>query len=427
MEIQKKTLSPSTLSLTISLAPAEYEKYLKQAAQQIGQTIKIKGFRPGTAPYHVIKQHVGEQEILNQAVERIVAHSYAQVVKENNYNTLSAPQIKIIKMAPNNPFVYQAEIYLTPEVKLPDISKLKINAPQIQIDDKEINKLLEQLAKSRAKEIAVDRAAQNKDLVKLDYNISINNVPQEDGQQKNFAVYLGEKHMVPGFEEQIIGLKAGQTKRFTIKFPDDYFQKNFAGKNCQFDVKINQVLELNIPKIDDAFAQSLGSFKNLNELKKQITDNLKLEKQQQADKELEQEMFELLIKKSTLGELPAPAIDHEVETIFKELEADLAQRGLTIETWLKNMNKTAEQLKKDLRPQAEKRLKSALIIKAVAQQEKLDATPEEIQAEIDKLTAAYKDDPDAVGQIKSSSYRDYLSNILTGQKVVNWLKEKIIQ
>ncbi len=427
MEIQKKTLSPSTLSLTISLAPAEYEKYLKQAAQQIGQTIKIKGFRPGTAPYHVIKQHVGEQEILNQAVERIVAHSYAQVVKENNYNTLSAPQIKIIKMAPNNPFVYQAEIYLTPEVKLPDISKLKINAPQIQIDDKEINKLLEQLAKSRAKEIAVDRAAQNKDLVKLDYNISINNVPQEDGQQKNFAVYLGEKHMVPGFEEQIIGLKAGQTKRFTIKFPDDYFQKNFAGKNCQFDVKINQVLELNIPKIDDAFAQSLGSFKNLNELKKQITDNLKLEKQQQADKELEQEMFELLIKKSTLGELPAPAIDHEVETIFKELEADLAQRGLTIETWLKNMNKTAEQLKKDLRPQAEKRLKSALIIKAVAQQEKLDATPEEIQAEIDKLTAAYKDDPDTVGQIKSSSYRDYLSNILTGQKVVKWLKEKIIQ
>ncbi len=427
MDIQKKSTSPSTLKLTITLQPEEYQKHLERAAKQIAQTVKIKGFRPGLAPYHVIKQHVGEQEILNQAAERIIAHSYAQAIQENNYNTLGAPQIKIIKMAPGNPFIYEAEIYLTPEVKLPDLNQLKIKAKKIQVEDKEVNHLLEHLAKSRAKEKAVNRPAQNKDLVKLDYHISINNVPQEGGQQKNFEVYLGEKHMVPGFEEQIIGLKAGQTKKFTIKFPDDYFQKNFAGKNCQFDVKINQVLELEVPKIDDAFAKSLGNFKNLNELKKQIIDNLKQEKQQQADKELEQEMFELLIKKSTLGELPGPAVDHEVETIFKELEADLAQRGLAMKTWLNNMNKTAEQLKKDLRPQAERRLKSALIIKAIAEQEKLQATPEEIQAEVDKLISAYQNDPATVGQIKSESYRNYLGNLITGQKVITWLKEKLVQ
>ncbi len=427
MQIKKDRLSPSTLKLTVTLEPAEYQKHLERAARELSRDLKIKGFRPGLAPYHVIKQHLGEQEILNHAAERIIAHSYAEIVKKNNYNTLGAPKIKIIKMAPGNPFTYEAEIYLTPQVKLPDLSQIKIKAKKTQIEDKEINHLLEHLAKSRAKEMAVDRPAQNKDLVKLDYNISIDNVPQEDGQQKNFEVYLGEKHMVPGFEEQITGLKAGQTKKFTVKFPDDYFQKNFAGKNCQFDVKINQVLQLDIPKIDDAFAQSLGNFKNLDELKKQITDNLKQEKQQQADKELEQEIFEQLIKKSTIGELPAPAIDHEVETIFKELEADLAQRGLAMETWLKNMNKTAEQLKKDLRPQAEKRLKSALIIKAVAEQEKLQATPEEIQAEVDKLISTYQNDPATVGQIKSESYRNYLGNLITGQKVITWLKEKLVK
>lgn len=427
MDIQKKSISPSTVELTVTIQPQEYQKFLNQAAHQISQTIKIKGFRPGLAPYHVVKQQVGEQEILNQATERIVAHTYAQAIKQADYNTLGPPQIKILKMAPGNPFVYQAQIYLLPEVKLPNLDDLKIKAKTIQVEDKEINHLLERLAKSRAKEIAVDRPAQNKDLVKLDYNISINNVPQEDGQQKNFEVYLGEKHMVPGFEEQIIGLKVGQTKKFNIKFPDDYFQKNFAGKTCQFEVKINNVFQLDIPKIDDLFAQSLGNFKNLAELKKQIADNLKLEKQQQADKELEQEMFGLLIEKSTLGELPSPAIDHEVETIFKELEADLAQRGLAIQTWLKNMNKTAEQLKTDLRPQAEKRLKSALIIKAIAQQQNISAQPDEIQAEVDKLTDVYKDDPAALDRIKSASYKNHLSNLITGQKVVTWLKEKIVK
>lgn len=427
MQIQTHTLPKSQIELTIEVEPNEYQPFLKNAAKQISQETKIAGFRPGNVPYEIIKQKFGETEIMNKALGEIITHTFIDAIHQKKLDTFGQPEINITKLAPGNNLVYKAKIMLIPEIKLADLNSLSLKKTEIKIEDKEIEQTLNNLAQSRATQTLVNEPAQDKHLVKMDYTISINNVPQEDGQQKDFAVYLGEKHMVPGFEEQILGLKAGQTKKFNIKFPGDYFQKKFAGKTCTFDVKIKEVYKLNIPKINDDFAQALGKFKNLDELKKQIKENIHLEKEAAENKKTEQAMFKKIISQSDFSELPDKMIENEIETMLHELEHDLASRGLKIETWLSNMKKSLEEFKKDLRPQAELRSQSALIIRLIAEQEKIKASQEEIDNQIKQLSEVYKNNPEILDQIKSADYRNYLANLMTSQKVIDWLKKKIVK
>ena len=426
MQIQLNTLPKSQAELIIEITPQEYQPHLEAAAKKLSQRIKIDGFRPGNVPYNIMAQKMGEGEIMNEALDEIISRTFVKAIVEKKLDTLDQPKIDIIKMAPGNNLVYKATVILLPNVELPDLNSIKIKKDQIKIEDKEIDHALEHLAKSRATEELVDRAAQKTDLVKLDYNIAIAGVPQDGGQQKNFGVYLGDSHMVPGFEENIIGLKMNDAKKFDIKFPADYFQKNFAGKNAAFDVKVKGVYKLNIPSLDDDFARSLGKFKNLSELKEQIKKNILAEKTAEHDKKLENEMFNKIIEKTKFDDLPDKIIANEVEAIVNELTSDLAVKGLKIESWLANIKKTMDEFKHDLHPQAEVRVKSALIIRAVAHQENIKVNDSEVAAEIKKLKKTYQNNPEIEKQLQSPAYKAQLANILNGQKVVAWLKKKIV-
>ena len=426
MQIQLNTLPKSQAELIIEITPQEYQPHLEAAAKKLSQRIKIDGFRPGNVPYNIMAQKMGEGEIMNEALDEIISRTFVKAIVEKKLDTLDQPKIDIIKMAPGNNLVYKATVILLPNVELPDLNSIKIKKDQIKIEDKETDHTLEHLAKSRATEELVDRAAQKTDLVKLDYNIAIAGVPQDGGQQKNFGVYLGDSHMVPGFEENIIGLKMNDAKKFDIKFPADYFQKNFAGKNAAFDVKVKGVYKLNIPSLDDDFARSLGKFKNLSELKEQIKKNILAEKTAEHDKKLENEMFNKIIEKTKFDDLPDKIIANEVEAIVNELTSDLAVKGLKIESWLANIKKTMDEFKHDLHPQAEVRVKSALIIRAVAHQENIKVNDSEVAAEIKKLKKTYQNNPEIEKQLQSPAYKAQLANILNGQKVVAWLKKKIV-
>lgn len=427
MEITTKQLPASAFELTITVSPADYQSFLEKSAKDISKETKIPGFRPGSAPYDVVKQKFGEEELLSRALNDIVTNTLTQAITEKKIDTFGQPEINVTKMAPGNDLIYTAKFMTLPKVKLADLTSISLKKIPTNVEDKEVDKTINQIAKTRSTEKLIDTAAKADSLVKMDYNISIDNVPQEDGQQKDFSAYLGEKHMVPGFEEQIVGLKANDTKKFDVKFPDNYFQKNFAGKTCTFDVKINGVYELTTPKIDDAFAKSLGKFKDLADLKKQIKDNLTQEQTAKDNRQLEQDLLKKVIEKSTFDELPDKMIDDEVHGMIHELEHDLASKGLNIETWLANMNKTLDQFKKDMRPQAELRAKSALIIKQVAKDENIKIEDKELDERVNQIQEAYKDNQEVLDQIKSPAYKNYMANVMTGQKAMDFLKKKIIK
>jgi trigger factor len=427
MEIQVENKPKSTVELTISVKPDEYNSHLVNTAKRLSSKVKIDGFRAGNVPYDIMVKKVGETEILNESLNDIITETFVKAIEEKKLDTIGQPEIKITKIAPGNDLEYKAIVILIPNIELPDLDTIEIKKENLKIENSEIDHTIAHLAKSRAKQTLVDAVAAKKHLVKLDYNISIAGVPQEGGQQKDFEAHLGDSHMVPGFEENIIGTKAGTTKKFDVKFPADYFQKNFAGKTATFDVKISGVYELDIPEINDELASSLGNFKNVDELKKQIEDNIKAEKETELNKKTETDMLHKIIEKTKFEDIPDKMIENEINAIVHEIESDLAMKGLKMETWLENMKKTMDQFKADLQPQAITRVKSALIVRAVAHKENIKVDKKEVASEIEKLTKAYKDNPEIEKQINNPSYQAHLENVLNGQKVMNWLKKKIVK
>jgi trigger factor len=423
----KKETEKSQQLLTIELIPPEYEPYLQKGAAKIARDVKLPGFRPGNIPYDVIKQKFGEAEIIKEALPDIITATYYQALKEKKIETIGQPEINVIKMAPGNNLIYSAKVAYLPIINLPDITNLQITAKKITVTDQEIDTAIKNLHRSRAKDQLVSRAARNQDLIKLDCNISLLGVPQENGQQKNIEVYLGENHMIPGFEKELIGLKADDTKKFSLKFPDDYFQKNFAGKTCDFEVKINGIYELIYPPINDDFAQTLGHFASLAELKNKLRENLTAEKKYHEDLKVEKDLFNKLITLTTFPPLPEVLINHELEQILHEFEHDLINRGLQLETWLKNIQKSLDEFKQDLQPEALKRAHITLLLRTVAINNKIEVTDQELNDELTKTKQSLSSNTETAKQINSSAYRTYLKNILTTKKAVNWLKEKIIK
>lgn len=418
---------PKSLALlTIEVMPAEYAPFLPKGAKKIALEAKLPGFRPGNAPYEVIKQKFGEAEILKESLPAIITETFVRALKEKNLDTLGEPEINILKLAPDNDLVYTAKVPYLASFDLPDISQIKITKKEIKISEKDIDKTLSTLIKSRATEKIVAREARDKDLVKLDYDISLDGVPQENGQAKNIEIYLGEHHMLPGFEAQLIGLKTGEIKKFHLTFPTDYFQKNFAGKTCDFHVKINGVYELFYPELNDDFAKNLGKFSSLAELKEQLKNNLQLDKEYQANIKLENELLEKIIKATAFPELPDQLMEHEIDNTLHEFEHDLISRGLQLAIWLQNLNKTMEQFRLDLRPEAQKRAQASLLVRAFAQKNNITISDEETNKELDQALKNYKDDAAALNQIKTPAYRVYLHQALLNQKTIAWLKEKII-
>ena len=427
MQIKVQMLPRAEALLTLEIQPDEYQKFMLAATQKMSTKTKIDGFRPGYAPYNIVKQRVGEGEILNEALSEIISRTFAEAILKEKINTLGSPEITIKKMTPGDNLIYEARVSVLPEITPPNLVSLSLKKSTINIEEKEVDKILERLAKSRATEILETRPAENNDLVKLDYQISIAGVPQENGSQKNFPVFLGEEHMIPGFEKQIIGMVAGETKKFDTAFPKEYFQNNFANKNCEFTVTVNAVYRLEIPKPNDDFAKTIGDFQNIEDLRKHLKENLTAEKQIESNRQLENELLKTIIDKTGFPELPEKLMANEVHLMIHELERDLANRGLDLATWLTNLNKTEAGLKKDLRPQAEVRAKSILLLRALAKKENISVSENEIDDEVKNITNLYQDNKKFLAQVKSSDYRYYLAQTLTNKKVIDWLKEKIVK
>ncbi len=427
MKINIKKLPKNKIELTVKLEPEEYQKEMEKAAQKISQKSKINGFRPGKAPYKIVEQKFGAGAIMEEAINDIIQNSYIKALGEKKLIPIEAPKIDVIKMAPNNPLEYKATVSLMPKVKIGNIDKIKIKAKKIKIDEKKVDQTIKQLAESRAKEKITDRGAKKNDILEIDLDLLKDNLPVEGGQSRGYKVIMGEPHYIPGFEEKLKGMKKGEKKEFDIKFPKDHYNKTLAGQIIKCKVDVKGVYERDVPKISDDFAKTLGNFKNLKELQKQIKDNLEIEAKQKEKERQELEMLDEVIKVSEFEEIPEILLKEEVHKMIHELTGNLANQGIKLEDYLTHLKKTEEELKKDFLPQAEKRVKTALFIQAYARENNINITEKEVDDEIKKLLLQYNHDENAKEQIKSPEYKNYLTNVLSNQKVIQELKKKIIQ
>ena len=420
-----KTLDKSQVELTIAVESKDYAKHLAKAAEKISHRTNIKGFRSGKAPYEIIKKEVGDMAILQEALEAIVQETFYQAVTEEKIETIGMPKIEIEKIAPDNPVVYKATVALLPSVKLPDIKKIKVERKVKEVGDKHINEVIDNLRKMHAKEVHKTGVAEGDDKLIIDMNMFLDKVPVEGGQAKNYQVYLSEDHYIPGFNNQIKGLKKDEEKEFSLDFPPTHYQKHLAGKNVQFKVKIKDVFERQLPELSTELAKILGQ-ESLNKLKELIKNNLLQEAEQKADQQFEIQILDDLISKTEFAELPDLLIDAERQKMFYELKRDLDNHGISVEQYFNDINKTQEEIYEGFKEQAEKRAKTALISRQVAKDNNIHVHDEEINKEIKMMEEMYKDNKEYMENLKKPEVRDTIAMTLQNRKVMQWLRAQVL-
>jgi len=415
MNIKKNNLPKSELEIVVTVEVQELKPYLDKAIKKISQETNIPGFRKGHVPYDILKKNVGEASIYEEAAYDAVNKILAEIITKDKIDFVGQPKVDFEKIAPGNPLIFKAIIALMPSVKLGNYKELKAKKKPVVIDEKKVEQTFLDLRKMRAQEKLVDRETKKGDKVQLDFTIKLAGIIIEGGQAQNFDLVLGEGKFIPGFEEQVVGLKKDAMKDFKITFPQDYFEKKLAGRQCDVSVKINAVYEMTVPELNDEMAQSFN-FKDKKELAEKIRDNIKHELEQKENERLELEIIEEIIKQSEFGAFSDVLISAETEKMWHELTHSVEDAGGKIEDYLKHIKKTAEDIKKEWQPQAEKRIKAALIAKTVAVAEKISIDEKEVEEELKKMLAAYEKMPEMKQQFNSQAYKSYLVNLLMNKK-----------
>lgn len=424
MKVTRKDLDKSQVELLVELSVEDFAPYIEKGAQKLSEDVKIEGFRPGKVPYDILKQKVGEMSILEQAAHLAIHKTIDKAIDENikDKETAGQPQVEVSKLAPGNPLEYKIIVAVLPEIKIGSYKDLGIKQEEVKVDEKDIQKALNDVAESRAKESISEEPIKDGDKAIIDLDLFLDKVPAEDGQARDLTVLLGKDYFVPGFDKALLGAKKGEEKNFSLPFPADYHQKNFAGKMVDFKVKIKEVYNREIPELSDDLARGFG-LKKLEDLKKFFSDNMAHRLKQQNEQKSEIAMLDKILEKSDFGDLPESLIQREAELIMSELEQEIAKQGGKFEDYLQSIGKERQQLMMELLPNAVKRVKSALMLREVAKVEKLVITPEEIEQKIEDLKIQYKGDANVERMIKDPGYRSYLSNILANQKVIKKLRE----
>jgi trigger factor len=423
MNVTKKDLEKSQVELTVELSVDEMKPYIKLGAEKVSREVKIDGFRPGKVPYEVLKSKIGETTILEEAARIAINKTIDQVIKDNiDGQPVGQPQVNITKLAPENPLEYKIVLAMLPEIKLGDYKNAKVKLEKWEVKDEEVLKTIEHLRESYAKEVMVDREVKEGDKVLVDIEMFLDKVPIEGGQGKGVAIIIGKDYIIPGFDKNLIGARKGDTRDFTLPYPEDHHMANLAGKRVEHKVKINEVYSRELPALDDNFAGSFG-LKKFNELRDNIKKSLGTEKKQKAEQKAEIEMLEKIVKSSKFGDIPEVLINNEAQTMIHELEHDVTAQGAKFDDYLKSIKKTREQLILDLLPNAIKRVKSALIIREIALKEKIVVSDDEIERRQEELLKQYKGYEKVEQRIKEPDYKEYLRNVLANRKVIEKLKE----
>lgn len=428
MQIEFNKLDSAKARLRVELAWSEVEPFLKRGAREINKRQPLPGFRPGRATFELIEKQIGKDRLLAEVLEELVKKTFLQVLAEQNFEIVGQPSLNVIQTVWGEKIVYQAEFEILPEPRLPDLERISVNRRQISVDQEAVDKLLADIRKMRAKQKLVKRQAQLGDMVTVQMTVTIDKVPVEGGQEQTVEVYLGRRQMIPGFEEALVGLGENEEKTFTLKFPENYHQRTLAGRPADFKVKVKGVYEIIEPELTDDFARSLGNFSTLNDLRLKLQDNLKQEKQVDEEIRLEQEITEKLIAQTTFaGELPEVLIKHELALVKEEIQASVASHGVDFNNWLKNLGKDEEKFNQELRPQAEKRVKAAIIMRKLAKQQQIQASEEELQFELNRILQTYLGNQQIERQVKDVRFQEEIRQRLIVRKTMDWLKTQVVK
>jgi trigger factor len=418
--LTKRTQTEAHLTITLS---ADYmAPHVAHIYDGLRSRVKADGFRPGKAPDHIVERQLGSSMVHSEVIDDLLQYSYASAVREHQLPVISSPKVEITKFVPYTEMEYTAVAELMPPVTLPDYKKIKARRGKVQLTDADVDQVVEDLRRRSAGRVAVDRAATTDDELDFDFTGTRDGEPVAGATSKHYKLVLGSGSFIPGFEDQLSGLKASEVKTFTITFPQDYHEKTLAGKPVQFEVLVHAVSEARLAPVDDAFAMEVAKVDTVKQLREDIETALRQERTEESEKQYENEVLEELLSKAKYT-VPERLLAQQIERLKGELVQNLGSSGLDLERYAGATGKTVAQIEDELKPAAQKRVGLAMLLTEIAKAEAIQVTTEDIDQELDRLRASYKD-PELLGELDKPETREdvynHLMSLRTIEKVISY-------
>lgn len=385
--------------LEVEVDADKVAKALDKAFKKVVKTVSLPGFRKGKVPRVIFESRFGVEALYNDALDILLPDAYAEAVQETNISPVDRPEIDIIQLEKGKPLVFKAKVTVKPEVKLGQYKGIEVPKKEFPVTAEDVEKELANLQKSHAEIIVVeDGEVENGDLVVIDFAGTIDGVPFDGGEAENYQLEIGSGTFIPGFEEQLIGMKKGEEKDIQVTFPENYHVAKLAGKEAVFHIKLHEIKRKQLPALDDEFAKDISEFDTLDELKADVENKLKDNAKHEEEHYVEDEVIKAAVRNAEI-DLPPVMVDNEVDHMLNDFKQRLQFQGIPFESYLQFTGSTEEKMRAEMKDSAEQRVRTSLVLEAIAATENISATEEEVDEEIKKITESSKMEEDRVRQI----------------------------
>ena len=415
----EKTENANEVKLEITVEAEKFENAMKKVYFQNAKYFNIPGFRKGKAPMNIVEKYYGPEIFYEDAFNDVATENYDEALKENNIEVVSRPEVDIKQMEKGKDLIFTVVVQTKPEVELGKYKGIEIKKIEYTVEDKDIEHELEHMQEHNSRLITVeDRPVEKGDIATIDFEGFVDGVAFDGGKAEGHDLEIGSGSFIPGFEDQVIGMKIEEEKDVVVTFPKEYFSKDLAGKEATFKVKLHEIKKKELPKLDDEFAKDVSEFDTLDELKADIKAKLEKNNAQKAKYETEEEAVKAVCEKAKL-DIPSGMIDMEVENMLKDFEQRLSYQGLNLEQYLKMVGKTEEEMKKEYEPQATEAIKSRLTLEAIKKAEKIEATEKEIAEKMEEMAKNYGKKVEEIQD--NENLKSYLKEGIESEKVLEFI------
>lgn len=427
MSLQVEKLEHNMAKLTVEVAAEDVEKALQAAYLKQRKQINIPGFRKGKVPRQMIEKMYGPEVFYDEAANNMIPDAYAKAYDESELDIVSQPKIEVVQMEKGKPFIFTAEVATKPEVTLGDYKGLKVDKVSTRVTQKEVDEEIEKERERNARTIEVtDRAVQDKDEVTLDFEGFVDGVAFEGGKGEDYPLTIGSGSFIPGFEEQLIGAEIDKEVEVNVTFPKEYHSEKLAGKDATFKCTVHTIKAKELPELDDEFASEVSECETMDAYRAEVKKNIKERKERTGKEKKENQAVDQAIENAQM-DIPEAMIEFQVRQMADDFARRIQQQGLTVEQYFQFTGMTAEKMLEEMRPQAEKSIKTRLVLEAIVKAENIEVSDERVEEELTKMAEAYQMEVEKLKEFMGENEKKQIKEDLAVQEAITLLVNESVE
>lgn len=433
MKANAERIEKNTVLLEVEVEAELFSKAVDKAYRNVVKKVNVPGFRKGKTPRNILERYIGKEALYEEAMGELVPDAYMDAVKDTGIEPVDQPKVELVQVEEGKPVVFKATVIVKPEVELGRYKELEVTKEHYSIEEEDVQRELNQLQDNHAKLLTLEEGdgavVINGDVAVIDYLGKLNGEPFSGGEGNNYSLGIGSNSFIPGFEDQIIGMSINETKDIQVTFPENYQNSELAGQEAVFTVTVHSIQRKELSPLDDEFAKDVSELDTLEELREDIKNRLIQAAESKAKFQLRRQLIDQVVD-NAVAEIPDSMIEQQTKEMFTSIGNNFARQGFSVEDYLNYTNSSVDKMREEMRPEAEHTVKTSLVMEAIGKAEGITATEEEIQSEIEKIAAAYRQEPEEFrAAIENEGSIAFITDNIIREKTIQFLVDnnKIIE